>query len=441
MKRILVILLVLIVAISPVAAFATTWLNVTNNATSTLSSTMTAASSSFTVTTGQGALFPSSSFTVTIDSEIIYVSSRSSDNFTVGSRGYEGTTAAAHAIGAAVNLNLTAAVITQIQSAVDNVTTSLSSYIRSDNTTVNTIVSQLSGKTPITTDNTTVNSAITKANAALADNATIQADLAKAAASRTVLTANRTYYVRTDGNDSNTGLANTSAGAFLTIQKAIDAAAALDCSIYDITIQLGAGTYVVTSSINLKSIIGSGSVTIIGDESTPTNVVIDGQGVLTIFQATAVSYTTYKLKGFKLYSSTSNATTGIRSSKGSYIEYQNLNFGSGMTQQVRAEDGGKITCTGNYTISGGAMNHFTGVAGILRVQSVTITLTGTPAFTAFADVSYGSVGILNNCTYSGSATGVRYNVTMNGVCYVGGAGANYFPGDSAGSTSTGGQYN
>ena len=96
----------------------TCWLNVKNNATSILTSTMTAGSTSFTVTTGQGALFPSTNFTVTIDSEIILVSSRSSDTFTVGSRAYESTTAAAHAIGAAVNLNLTAAIITELQNEI-----------------------------------------------------------------------------------------------------------------------------------------------------------------------------------------------------------------------------------------------------------------------------------------------------------------------------------
>ena len=74
-------------------------------------------------------------------------------------------------------------------------------------------------------------------------------DLASTAAARAnlgvreQLTANRTYYVRTDGSDGNNGLANSSGGAFLTIQKAIDTVAALDLSIYNVTVQVADGTY------------------------------------------------------------------------------------------------------------------------------------------------------------------------------------------------------
>ena len=47
---------------------------------------------------------------------------------------------------------------------------------------------------------------------------------------REKFTANRTYYVRTDGSDGNNGLANNSGGAFLTIAKAIAVVSALDLS-------------------------------------------------------------------------------------------------------------------------------------------------------------------------------------------------------------------
>ncbi len=46
-----------------------------------------------------------------------------------------------------------------------------------------------------------------------------------------------TYYVRTDGNNSNTGTADSAGGAWLTMQKAVDTAVAGD------TVTVGSGTY------------------------------------------------------------------------------------------------------------------------------------------------------------------------------------------------------
>ena len=91
---------------------------------------------------------------------------------------------------------------------------------------------------------------------------------------RELLTADRTYYVRTDGSDSNDGLSNSAGGAFLTIQKAIDMTAALDLSIFDVTIQVGSGAS--WAPFELKSTAGAGKVTILGDEATPSNCIVTG---------------------------------------------------------------------------------------------------------------------------------------------------------------------
>jgi hypothetical protein len=251
---------------------------------------------------------------------------------------------------------------------------------------------------------------------------------------REQLTANRSYYVRTDGSDGNNGLANSSGGAFLTLQKAIDTVAALDLSIYNVTIQVADGTY---SGAVLVSgpWVGSGTVTLQGNTSTPANallstgandcIVVVSGGMLTV-------------TGFKL---TNSGAFLLHASSGS-IRFSLLTFGTCGSQQVRVTDGGRITATGNYGIDGGAGNHWSAVGnGIIRVQSRTITLTGTPAFAAaFANADLSSTVLVNSNIFSGSATGARYAATNNAVVSSSGAGASYLPGNAAGSTSAGGQY-
>ena len=260
---------------------------------------------------------------------------------------------------------------------------------------------------------------------------------------REKLTANRTYYVRTDGSDSNNGLANTSGGAFLTIQKAIDTAVALDLATYDVTIQLGAGTYSVSGGNELKSIVGAGKIIIVGDETTPSNVTVTQTGSPTNSQGCFYAFGVkglYSLRGMKLTSATSPGY-GINISGGSRVEYQNMNFGAITTYHVRAVDGATLEVTGNYTISGGAVGHVVASSSIVRCQSRTITLSGTPAFSGqFAFATAAGYYVASLLTFSGSATGPRYSATLNGVINTAGGGASYFPGGSAGSTATGGQY-
>lgn len=93
------------------------FLTVKNNAQSALYSGITAAATSLTLLSGEGAKFPAANFHISIDDEILLCSSRTGDVLTV-TRAQEGTAAAVHAISATVTLNITAAIIEELQAAL-----------------------------------------------------------------------------------------------------------------------------------------------------------------------------------------------------------------------------------------------------------------------------------------------------------------------------------
>lgn len=63
---------------------------------------LTSSGTSFTVTASQGMLFPTTNFLVSIDTEVMVITSRSGDTFTIGARGFDGTVAASHTVGASI---------------------------------------------------------------------------------------------------------------------------------------------------------------------------------------------------------------------------------------------------------------------------------------------------------------------------------------------------
>lgn len=254
---------------------------------------------------------------------------------------------------------------------------------------------------------------------------------------RTVLTANRTYYVRTDGNNNNTGLTNTAGGAFLTIQKAVDTiAASLDIAGYIVTIQVGDGTY--TAGVTLKNVIGyaaAGNLIIRGNSSTPSNVVIS-TATATAFYANGL-FSVWSVQDMRIVAATSYC---FFASNRATIRFSNIDFGTTTSHHLYATGGGALISYGNSTISGGATTHYNCDYGLITDRGFTVTLTGTPAF-SYAFASVNNLGYLSNdfTTYSGAATGKRYAVVMNAIIYTNG-GATYLPGDSSGTSASGGQY-
>ena len=248
------------------------------------------------------------------------------------------------------------------------------------------------------------------------------------------LTANRTYYVRTDGSDSNTGLADTSGGAFLTIQKAADVVAALDLSIYNVTIQVANGTY-TAGCIITGPWVGSGDVSITGNVTTPANVLLNVTGnCIHVGSAGRL-----KVSGLKLQCS----GVGLYSTRGSYIEVTGLmDFGACSSYHAFVEAGARIQFLANWNTTGGAFASLGGqAAGTMSIASRSTTITNTPAWTsAYASFSLNALLVANAFTFSGSSTGARYSALTGGGIATFGGGASYFPGNSAGTATSPGWY-
>lgn len=260
---------------------------------------------------------------------------------------------------------------------------------------------------------------------------------------REVLSANRTYYVRTDGNDSNNGLSNTSGGAFLTIQKSVDTISALDIAGFTVTIQIADGTY--TGAVLLKNVAGfasAGNLVIQGNNATPSNVVISMTGATAFTKDGDGSV--WDIKDLKI-TVPSGAGHCIRAVNGAFIRFGNINFGAVSAASgvhLSAALGGKIFCLSNYAVSGGAYIHMWADYGaLIFVAAKTIIFSNSPGISNFAVFSGCGVIAAYSMTFTNgnTVTGTRYFGYLNGACQTNGS-ATYFPGTNAGSVATGAQY-
>jgi hypothetical protein len=257
---------------------------------------------------------------------------------------------------------------------------------------------------------------------------------------RELLTANRTYYVRSDGSDSNTGLANTSGGAFLTVQKAVNTiAATLDLGGYAVTVQIADGTY--TGAVSLKEVVGysaPGCLVIQGNNSTPANVVISTTSA-NCFAASSIR-AVWDIKDLKMQTTTGGSCLVVSDAS---IRFGNVNFGSCASSHMALQNRSAISALSNYAVSGGASAHVNNIGiSFCDLQGRTITFSNSPAISFFMICNYGAQSWVHAMTFTngGTVTGTRYSASSNGVIFTNAGGASYLPGNTGGSTATGGQY-
>lgn len=209
------------------------------------------------------------------------------------------------------------------------------------------------------------------------------------------LTANRTYYVRTDGNDANTGLSDTAGGAFLTIQHAIDVVhTSVNLGGYDVVIQVRDGTY---AGFSVESpFVGNGTVTVLGNTSDRAQVIINS----TVSCTGGRVYLQYVyLNGASTY--------GLYASDFGAIYFDYIRFGSTGTYHMYATDSGLLVNGYGYQVSASATYHlYLSTGGIARTKAGTII--GAIAFTTAYYIGGGCLLVLAG-RLIGSATGQAYS--------------------------------
>jgi hypothetical protein len=277
-------------------------------------------------------------------------------------------------------------------------------------------------------------------------------DVVLVSQARTLLTAATTFYIATNGSDANAG---TSPGApWATFAHAMAVLSGqIDFGGQTVTLQAVAGHANFTTQLSLLPWVGGGALVV--DLGSGQISVTDRDALLA---ATALSGPVTIQNG-TLTTATAGSCIAV-SAPAKIIIGPGMIFGaaafshmaagtSGLPGQsasatVILSPGGVISVQNNYTISGGANQHWmanTLCAISADTVSNTITLTGTPAFAhAFAFARYNGVMLVENNTFVGSAAGPRFLANTGGGIFTGGAGVNYLPGNAAGTVTDPGWY-
>jgi hypothetical protein len=248
---------------------------------------------------------------------------------------------------------------------------------------------------------------------------------------KVLATADVTFYVRTDGSDSNNGLANTAGGAFLTLQAAFNNLQNYDFqNKYNPTIQVAAGTYTCTTSQNgiignvCNAVPNSGQVILVGDTATPDNVILQANTDVLMFAGNG----SWSVRGFQLKSTSAGSCivamdgasvdaghihfTGAPDNPISVVRKSALrwNFGEAFTVDVPST-------RGLVRVSGGSL---------AIIEDITIDINsamsiGATGFHGFIYILDHSILYLNGTTINGAVnvTGRKYNFHNGAVFFAG----------------------
>ena len=270
---------------------------------------------------------------------------------------------------------------------------------------------------------------------------------------RELLIADRTYYVRTDGNDSNNGLANDSSNAFLTLQKAADVVNNdLDLQGYKVTVQVADGTYAPSiygeATMRFENVT-TGDVLVLGNAGAPENVIVGSQyygGNFEVINCKNVEFNGFRLREYNAFDASSYS---IQALSYSYVGIRNIRVaGTDATNDfrpfyiLRAVDHSTIDSLSGSTVEFG--DHVNNVSTTFSAERYSFI--DTPFVEVDASVTWDSTwvsanqhsrvvgGIGVSLGAGASITGDRFSSTANSsvIGTPNGFGLQALPGDSPG---------
>jgi len=262
-----------------------------------------------------------------------------------------------------------------------------------------------------------------------------------------VLIANSNLYVNTaTGDDAlydgTSATVSGPHGPFKTIARAVNETFKYGPSVYTMTINVAAGTY----AENVLIPDPPGPAIIISGAGTST-LVTGANNVNTFFVSKANTLTIQNLYA-DCNRTSSVGPLAIFASVGA-LNVQNCRSGSSLNNIFESFSGGTIKIYTHEFASGSACdNIYSTLAGYMNVGVVGTASTHTflgpmTVRTATANSSQnGALGLGPSLSFAGGSNvgGARYSCTLNGVIAGTGGNVNAFPGNVAGSTSSGGQY-
>jgi len=260
------------------------------------------------------------------------------------------------------------------------------------------------------------------------------------------LPAGSNFYVNAStGNDANPG---TLALPFATLQGAVNTISNNYMSFTGVTLNVANGTYAGVSFS--QSLIQKW--TVIGNPSNPNLCAVNSPSSSAPGRCFLSYGVQVSLNGFK----TTSYYENIGSTAGGYVTLSNMilttpsNSGAPVIGCYEASQvwlfsnisyTGTGSCMAFLAVTQGSTANF-GYQDYFVTYNCSVSFSGTSTFLYTIYVGQaGSIQVTPAVTtLSGSVTGSRYNVNLNGSINTNGSGVNYFPGSSAGSTNTGGQY-